>query len=179
MLVVCATLAALPLQARAADSGIDVIFAETELSEGVYLLNAEIDYRLSESADRALRSGVPLVFEVEIELLRKRRLLWKETVAELTQRYSLRYHAFTERYQLTNLNSGVQESISSLSTALGRLGLIGGIPLIDQKLLEEGKHSVRLRASLDLNELPIPLYTLALVTPSWYLGGDWFEIPLQ
>ncbi|QKQ25259.1 DUF4390 domain-containing protein [Candidatus Reidiella endopervernicosa] len=172
--------ALIAVPAAAADPGFEVRSVEVELIDEVYQLDAAIEYRLSNSALDALQSGVPLVFELQIELLHKRQFLWTETVASLLQRYELRYHAFTERYILINLNSGVQESVSGLETALYRLGIVEGVPVIDSNLLDSNdKYTVRLRASLDLNALPIPLRTLAFVKPSWYLGGDWHEVRVK
>src|SRR5215467_830927 len=41
--------------------------ARTELQDGVYYLDARIEYRLSSDARRALQSGVPLTIRVEVE----------------------------------------------------------------------------------------------------------------
>src|SRR5262249_13180136 len=43
--------------------------ASTTLKDGVYFLDALIEYRLSSEARSALQSGLPLTIRVEVELL--------------------------------------------------------------------------------------------------------------
>ncbi len=172
-------LACFCLTAAADRPGIVIRSAHTELVDGVYQLDARYDATLSDSAREALENGVPLVINAAIEVRRVRRYLWKETVASLSQRYRLHYHALSRRYLVVNLNSGVQESAPTLADALRLLGHLERIPVIDRRLLEKGqKYTVRLRIDLDLDALPMPLRTLAYLSPSWYLSSDWYELPL-
>jgi hypothetical protein len=84
--------------------------ARTELKDGVYFLDALIEYRLSSEARTALESGLPLTLRVEVELLRHRRFWLDSEDAVLHQRYQLEYHALSERFTIQNLNSGDQTS---------------------------------------------------------------------
>src|ERR1700681_1202470 len=67
----------------------DVRSAYLEPVDGVLDLNATLDLSLSRNALQALRSGVPLSFQLDLSLNRKRRYLPDEGVAHLAQRWRL------------------------------------------------------------------------------------------
>lgn len=154
--------------------------ASTQLKNGVYFLDALIEYRLSSEARSALQSGLPLTIRVEVELLRKRRLWFDSEDATLHQRYQLEYHALSERFTVQNLNSGDQTSFSTLYAALDWLGHVNQLPLLDAALVEPGhEYTVRMRAVLDAEKLPGPLRLIAFWRRDWSLGSDWYRWQLQ
>jgi hypothetical protein len=67
----------------------EVRSAATLLRDGVYFLNARIDYRLSSEAREALDSGVPLRIRLDVEFLNKRRFWFDNEDASLRQLYQL------------------------------------------------------------------------------------------
>lgn len=144
------------------------------LRDGTYVLDADIDFKLSRSASDALESGVPLSFELQIELVRPRKLWLDDEVATLVQRFRVRYHALSQRYVLTNLNTSDSESYSTREGAMRALGTIRSLPVIDQRLLREHEeYQLWLRAGLDVDELPPPLKTGAYLSPQWRLLSEW------
>lgn len=154
--------------------------ASTQLKDGVYFLDALIEYRLSSEARSALQSGLPLTIRVEVELLKKRRFWFDNEEAGLQQRYQLEYHALSERFTLQNLNSGDQTSFSTLNAALEWLGHVDHFPLIDAALVEPGhEYYLRMRAVLDAEKLPGPLRLIAFWRRDWSLGSDWYRWQLQ
>jgi hypothetical protein len=170
-----ALLAAWPPRALAQPS-FTILSGDITLHDGVFYLNTRIDYRLSNAAREAMHSGLPLTFELQIELERPRSWWWDETVATLSQRYRLRYHDLSGRYILTNLNSGQSTSYAYESAVLDALGNVDVLPLIDRRLLQQGEvYEVRARARLDLNGLPQPLRTVARVSREWRLSSEWFS----
>jgi len=155
--------------------------ARTELRDGVYFLDARIEYRLSSDARRALQSGVPLTIRVEVELLKPRRLWFDSEEAALRQRYQLEYHALSERFTVQNLNSGDQSSFSTLYAALDSLSRINHFPVIDAALLDSSRHDyyVRMRSVLDVEKLTGPLRLIAFWRRDWSLGSDWYKWQLR
>ena len=154
--------------------------AQTQLKNGVYFLDALIEYRLSSEARTALESGLPLTIRVEVELLRNRRFWFDSEDAALHQRYQLEYHALSERFTVQNLNSGDQTSFSTLNAALDWLGHVNHLPLIDAALIEPGhEYYARMRAVLDAEKLPGPLRLIAFWRRDWSLGSDWYRWQLQ
>ena len=154
--------------------------ASAELVDGVYFLNASIEFQLSTEARSALQSGVPLTIRFDVELIHGRRFWFDNEVATLRQLFQLEYHALSERYIVQNRNSGDQESFSTLFSALEFLGRVEHLPLIDAALLEGDRdYDVRLRAVLDVEQFPGPLRLLAFWRRDWSLASEWYRWPLQ
>ena len=102
----------------------DVRSASTSLNDGVYKLDARLQLFMSEEARDALGSGVPLIIELNIEIIRIRRFLPDARDAELIIQYELQYRPLSQRYIVQRLNSLEQESFSTLYSALNHLGRI-------------------------------------------------------
>ena len=160
--------------------GFNIISANTQLVKNVYQLEAKIDLNFSEDALEALRSGVPLIILLNIEVLKDRDWWWDKTVAELEQGYLLLYHALSEKYIIHNLNSGAQKNYVSLRAALHSLSNIREFPLIDKNLLEQGdNYYARIRTYLDIESLPAPMRPIAYISSQWQLESDWYSWPLE
>lgn len=177
----------LSLPAIAADSPRDretssfsVRDARSLLVDGVYRVSAQVDYQLGSQAREALRHGVPLVLGLEIQVLQRRSWLWDKTVAELYQRYQLRYHALSRRYLVLNFHSGVQRSYYNLRDALRAVGTLYDLPVLDQRLLMQAiPHRVRLRADLEVEALPTPVRLWAYISSDWGVQSEWYSWSLQ
>jgi hypothetical protein len=177
-----AALAALAAGARAdelptIDDGarFEVRSAYLEPAEHVYQLNAALDLALSKNAAQAIHEGVPVVLELDLSVVRKRRYLPDVEVGSLAQRWQIHYHALSERYLVNNLNSGQQTSYSSLATALGALSEVRGLPVIDEALLEKGqRYEASLRATAVVEGgLPNALRFIVFWI-DWKRSTDWY-----
>ncbi|MGD9388599.1 MAG: DUF4390 domain-containing protein [Gammaproteobacteria bacterium] len=158
----------------AADDGLVVTNATTRLDDGVWYLDADVDYQLNRTALDALASGLQLDVELVIRVEESRRIIWDAEFAELKQRYQLQYHALTERYILRNLNSGEQASYASLTAALARLGQVRGLPLIDDALLDaDERYFVEVRAIVDIKGARGPLAVIRVFWNNWRVESDW------
>ena len=73
---------------------------------------------MSDDAIDALRSGIPLLFELDIRISRPRRLLWDPVLFATRWRYSLQRHALSDQYILTNLITGDRRIHTSLERAI-------------------------------------------------------------
>lgn len=174
--------------ARAADEGeapadegrFVVHTAYTELIDGVYYLNADVEFSLDEPALKALESSLPLTIKFEIEIIRDRRFIWDETVARLEHVDVIAYHPLSQRYLVREIATGEVESFASYRAAVARLGQVSDVPLIDQRLLEEGsRYRVRVRAVMDLSEYSAPLRVYASFWQDWTIQSDWYEWVLR
>lgn len=170
----------LPGAAHANESYFAVRDASTRLSEGVYLLDASIDFGFSDAAMEALLNGIPLVLEVQIKVERKREWLWTKTIAALSQRYRLQYHALSERYVVHYLNTDLRQSFARLDDALYALGEVHDFPMLDRRLLQGGdQYTAGLRATLVVEELPTPIRLWAYAAEQWRLDSPWYTWQLQ
>lgn len=158
----------------------EVRSAATQLVNGVHLLDARLQLVLSSEALQALGSGVPLTIELQLEVVRARRMYFDSLDAELAIRYELEYRPLSQRYIVRNLNSGDQDSFATLYSALNNLGRVQGLPVIDHSLLEPDKtYRVRLRAMLNTQQYSAPLRLLFFWRNQWQLQSEWIEWPLE
>jgi hypothetical protein len=176
-LTICLVPGATP---AAEEPGFIVRSAGLVLVDKVYQLNANIHYGFSAEALDALDNGVPLVVELTIEIEKKRDYVWDETVASLLQRYQLSYEALTQRYVVTNLNSGADNYYGSRAAAIAALGDVVNLPILDAGLLDPGEqYIVSLQASLALDALPVPMRVLGYFSSNWRISSERFSWPLQ
>ena len=170
-----------PAQEDAAREGyFEVRSASTELVEGVLRLDARLQLILSSEALEALESGVPLRIELQTQIIRQKRFMPDSTEAEINVRFELEYRPLSQRYVVRSLNSGEQETFSTLYSALNNLGRVDQLPLIDDRLLEEDKrYRVRLRALLQTQQYSAPLRLLFFWRSQWQLKSEWFEWSLE
>jgi len=158
----------------------DIRSAATMLNEGVHELEARLQLILSDEALDALNSGVPLMIELDIEVIRVRGLWIDSLDANLTFTYELEFRPLSQRYIVRNLNSGDQDSFSTLYSALNNLGRIQGLPIIDDAVLEsDSRYRLRLRARLSTRQYPAALRLLFFWRSQWQLESEWYEWSLE
>ncbi|HSN71311.1 MAG TPA: DUF4390 domain-containing protein [Steroidobacteraceae bacterium] len=166
--------------AIAAEDRFEIRSAYVELREGVYLLNAQLDFDLPARAREAIDDGLPLSLQLEIIVDRRRRLWPDETVATLEQRYEIGFHALSERYLVRNLNSGEQQSFPTLDAALDALSVIRDLPILDRSLVAPDlRYEVNLRATLDVRSMPEAMRFLLFWVDSFKQTSEWYTWPLS
>ncbi len=158
----------------------EVRSADSELIDGVHVLDARMQLVLSGEALEALAAGFTLTIELQVELIRVRRWYIDDMEAELATRYELEYHPLSQRYVVRNLNSGEQDSFATLYSALNNLGRVQGLPVIDDELLQPDRtYRLRLRAMLNTQQYPASLRLLFFWRGQWQLQSEWFEWLLE
>lgn len=158
----------------------EVRSASTVPVNGVYTLDARLQLVLSSEALAALESGVTLTIELQLQVIRERRWYIDDVDAELAVRYELEYRPLTQRYIVRNLNSGDQDSFSTLYAALNNLGRIQKLPVIDDAVLDAGsRYRLRLKARLSTRQYPAALRLLFFWRSQWQLGSEWYEWTLE
>ncbi len=171
---------ALPARAEDPAPGFHVREARSWLVDDVFQLRARIDYVLSAPVSDALNNGLPLVIELQVEVVRDYFGVWDQSVASLTQQYQLQYHALSRQYLLRNLNSTAQRSYPTEQAALDALGDVDALPMLDRRLLTEGVHyDGKVRAQLDIESLPTPLRLVAYFDSDWHLSSEWYRWSVQ
>lgn len=170
----------LPCSVYAEDIYFSVRDARTVLRDDVYLLDANVVYRFSAPALEALHNGIPLVLETQIKVGRQRDWLWINTVAALSQRFRLQYHALSDRYVIQNLNTSQRQSFATLDDALHGLGIVRSFPMLDAKLLQaDAEYRVSLRVVLLIEELPTPMRLWAYASDQWRHDSAWYTWRLE
>lgn len=145
-----------------------------------YLLNAEVNYQLSTKALEALQNGVPLFWEIELQIRQPRAFLWAKTVAQAQIRYRLQYHALLNLYRVDNESAGVVANVSSLAAAFDLMANVTNFHLTDNADFAPTPDTVAaIKIVFDRNALPLPLRPVAYLNQQWYLSSDWSLWPLK
>ncbi|MDD5463489.1 MAG: DUF4390 domain-containing protein [Methylococcales bacterium] len=154
--------------------------AEITLQGDIYVLSADIDYRLSDEAMEALQNGVSLFWDIQVKVQRRRNILWDQTLADLVIYYRLQYHALLNMYRVINEVNGETYNFSTLSSALGQMSAVRNFRLIDKAdIAREGEYLCAVKVNFDREALPLPLRPISYIDPQWYLSSDWTLWPLK
>jgi hypothetical protein len=168
------------VHAEGLEGRFEVRSADLELKDGVYQLNAHVDLPVSDAVRRGLAEGVPLSVELDIDIERVRQLLPNSRVAELIQRYHLQYNAVSARYILRNDNSGQQESLGTVDSAIEHLADVRALPVLDKALIAvDRRYEANLRAKIDYGTVPFSVRMLMFWVNEWHRESDWYTWTLQ
>ncbi len=152
----------------------------TERVNAALVLNGQINYRLSDAALEALDNGVPLSFSVQIEVRRENSWFWERAVDTQRLRLIIRFLPLSRVYQAIFLTTGEKITFATREAALAAIGELRRIPLIpEDRLLAGERYEVRVRASLDIEELPLPMRPLAYLSPAWHLSSGWLKCAVE
>jgi len=80
--------------------------AAIEHDDHSYLLSAQVQLPVDDSVRDALKQGLPLRLELEVEVSRPRRFWPDATLATATEQYELTYHAVTDRFRVDKGSDG-------------------------------------------------------------------------
>jgi hypothetical protein len=144
-----------------------------------YLMNMQIEYRLSETALEALSNGVPLTLEVQVQVEKLWGSFWEQRPAEFSLRRQIRHHALTGLYRVVDLQTEEEKSFVTQDAALDALGELNSLKLVSADDLDPTvDYHVRIRAELDIESLPLPLRPLAYLGKEWKMTSGWSQWPL-
>jgi hypothetical protein len=152
--------------------------ANTWRSDGSDYLHAQFKIELSSGAEEAVENGVPLIFELQIQVVETHTWLWDSVEIEINERRSLQYHALSQTYQVKDLRAGTQGNYRRLDDALTAVGQLREVLLTDESLDDGPSYSIRLRGSLDVESLPTPVRLIAYVSSDWSMVSKWYKWPL-
>lgn len=168
-----------PMLVSASDSGVfQLEDADTYRTGDGDFLSAQFDIKLSSGAEEAVRNGVPLVFDLQVQVVKTHTWLWDTVDIEIIQHRQIQYHALSESYLVKDLSNDSQGNYRRLEDALRMAGKIQGLLLTEQALDPELKYEIRLRGSLDIESLPTPVRLIAYVSSAWDMESKWYSWPL-
>jgi hypothetical protein len=138
--------------------------------EDGYTLSAEFKIDLGMRLEEAVAHGVPLNFNFEFTLVRKRWYWFDEHIASRAIDYRLTYNALTQQYRLSV--AGLHSSFGTLAEALRVLGHVGGLVVVDTSEVKSTDiYVASLRLSLDKSQLPKPFQLDALASRDWQVDA--------
>ena len=148
----------------------------TELNDGVLILDANINLNLPDRAIDAIYSGINLSFYIDIEMNRYRRFWFNESIATLRQEYDLTYNEITERFTIINLNSNEVSTFVTLDSALNFLGRISRLPILDASLIDQStNHFIELRIGMLIDSDSRFDRIINILRRNESIESDWFE----
>lgn len=176
LLTLCCGLVATPLRADALDGEFDVRSAFINISNGVYLLHAEVRYPVNEDMRTALADGVALDFNLQVNVFRERRYWFDSDLVDLTLRRQLTYHSVSSRFIVKEAGKDEQTSYATLEAALVDLGRIEAWPILTEPQLSgDGNYRVAVRASMRRGKLNDALRAILFWTNNWQRNSEWYE----
>ncbi len=148
--------------------------AAARLQDGTYVIDAAIGYQFSPAVLEALENGVPLTVELHVQVRREGAWVWEPDVVDTRLRSQIRFSPLLGTYQVTNVDTGQHRSFASRDRAIGALGEVKDLTLVRVDALDpEETYRVEMRATLDIESLPLPLRPKAYLSPDWNLSSEW------
>lgn len=144
---------------------------------GSTLLEAQFLFDLPASLREAVEHGVPLYFNVDLDVYRTRWYWFDKSLVSASIVTRLSYSPLTRQYRLTR--GGLALPFESLDQALATLRRVVQWRIGDAHVLEGGNLHARLRLHLDASMLPRPFQVSALTDRDWSLDSDWISIPVR
>jgi hypothetical protein len=164
-----------PASVHADEFSVSIKKAELILRENSYVLSADINYQLSDSAKDALQNGIPLFWTVLVKVQQNRDYLWNKKLLDKEIRYRIQYHALLNMYRVRDESSDAVDNFSTLSAALHAMSTIRNIPIMDKAdIASDTDYSVGVKVRFERDALPLPLRPIAYINPQWYLSSDWY-----
>ena len=112
------------------------------VKDGVYFSDVQLPFKLEKQQVEALGSGLTLKFQLDFSIVDIRNWRIDRDIGTLSQSYSIRLNAFTDRYLITNLNIGTKVTLSSIEEVENFLSEIKNIPLVDDSILDIEKNYI-------------------------------------
>jgi len=161
-------------QEDAADYGFgidDVLVNRVYQSLDIHL---QLELELSRQAREALEHGVTLTINLEMELRNDNQMI---VVRREARRFQLRYLPLSDRYQLSEEDSGDLQTFSRLRY------LLSAIDDLNVQLptgpLPPGGYELRTRIRLDESRLPAPMQLPAWFSSQWRHDSEWSVWPFK
>ena len=169
---------ALGWSAPARAQNIEIHHISLEGNDEGYALDADFQIDLNPRLEDAVNKGVPMYFEVDFELTRKRWYWFDERSVSRQLVLRLSYHALTRQYRVSS--GALYQSFSTLPEALRVLSRVRSWQVLERDELVAGtEYQAGLRMRLDVTQLPKPFQLDALTSREWNLASEWRYWPFR
>ncbi len=159
--------------------GISILSVSSKEDERVFYMDADIDIQLPQYIVEALYSGIPLPMLLQVKVKETRNWWPDRLLVTVEQRYVLHYYPLLDVFKLNNLTTGSSTSHTRLDLALSKIGMIRHFPVLDKEhFITDNRLYAALHLKVDVEALPKPLRTEALLGGNWDIGSAWKEWPL-
>jgi hypothetical protein len=174
--ILAAVVASGPAPGDALDGTLEVKSAYVNVDKDVFQLHASIQYPMNDQIRDALKDGVTLTFDLDVNVARERRFWMDADVANLTLRRELSYHTVSDRYVVREPRGGEQQSFARLEDALAYIGTVDSWPIvIAPQLSDRSDYRVSVRAGVRRGRMPDALRAIMFWTDDWHRTSDWYS----
>lgn len=144
-----------------------------------YALSADFAIDLGPRLEEAVTHGVPLIFNLEFSIERKRWYWLNQRIVGRVIEYRLAYNALTQQYRLSV--GGLHSSHATLAEALNVLGHVRQLVVADKSAIPSGSsYLAELKLELDRSQLPKPFQVDMLAGKDWQIESktlNWQFMP--
>jgi len=143
-------------------------------------LNFTLKNGLPLNIEKILQSGIPVKYQYEISL-KKRRLLWDDELKHIELHRTMVLDNIRDEYVLTFYYPSTRIiTVSSLNDARKYMFRVKNLPIIALEKLEKGqKYSINIRASARKGETSMPFGSLVKMFSSFDFSTEPYEIEFR
>jgi len=150
-----------------------------DTTKNIYLVSAQVDFKLSPYLEQALLNGVVLKVNTFVGLGKKRDWWWNETGNLSTISYQLKYHALSRHFLLTRIDTNENWNYRSLPAALRKMGGVVNykLPALPDRV-KGGDYYLFMNIRLSPATLRLPLRIQSLFSSQYSLASEVVSWPL-
>ena len=150
-----------------------------DTSKNVYLVSAQVDFKLSPYLEQALLNGVLLNVRTFVGLGERRDWWWNDTENLSTINYQIKYHALSRHFLLTRNDTNEHWNYRSLSAALRKMGSVVNykLPPLSNRI-KQGNHYLFMNIRLSPATLRLPLRIQSLFSSQYSMASEVVSWPL-
>jgi Domain of unknown function (DUF4390) len=152
--------------------GAEIKTAKLELNEEGYQLSAEFDLQLLAVHEDAIRKGVPVYIEMEVEVSRSRWYWLDERMVRQTRERRISYSPLTNQFRIAT--AGLSQNVAKFDDVKRALSTVRSWQILEKNKLRPGeKYDVSVRIRLDASQLPKPFQLNVLGAREWDIASPW------
>ncbi len=156
---------------------IEVRDAAVRPTEEGLVLDADFAFELTPRLVDIVANGVPLYFQVDFELTRRRWYWFDETTATRRLQLRLSYHALSRQYRLST--GLLSQNFRTLEEALNVLKRIRNWLVVERTVPLSGDYEAAVRMRHDTSLLPKPFQLSVLTGRELHLESPWHRWALH
>ncbi|RVU83467.1 DUF4390 domain-containing protein [Leucothrix sargassi] len=148
-------------------------------SNNIYLVSAQVDFKLTPYLEKALLNGVELKLNTYIGMGRHRDWWWNDAENISTISYQLKYHALSRHFLLTRNDTSENWNYRSLSAALRKMGSVVNykLPRLSSRI-KSGDYYLFMNIRLSPATLRLPLRIQSLFSNKYSMASEVVSWPL-
>lgn len=151
------------------------IAAIQETPKAIYF-DGTFELELAPEVKEVLERGVPLNFNLEVEVFKKRWYWFDREIGKVNERIRLSYNPLTRHYRVSL--GGMTQNFDNLDQAIFFMTTISKLYVAPYRAINPDDYEVRARFYLDMDRLPKPFQVTLKKDDGWNLDSGWFDVTI-